>query len=92
MVYIDNLKEKELVIAYYFCGNTHKQFSRYEVFDMWSNWFKKDFRINNKPVFCLVDDKLVYRKSVKIKRNDMETLRKYNRAFQNIYMHILKRY
>lgn len=42
---IDNLKEKELVIAYYFCGNTHKQFSKYEVFDMWSNWFKKDFRI-----------------------------------------------
>lgn len=90
MIHIDNLKEKELVIAYYFCGNTHKQFSRYEVFDMWSNWFKKDFRINNKPVFCLVDDKLVYRKSVKIKRNDMETLRKYNRAFQNIYAYIKK--
>lgn len=90
MIHIDNLKEKELVIAYYFCGNTHKQFSRYEVFDMWSNWFKKDFRINNKPVFCIIDNKLAYRKFVKIKRNDMETLKQYNQAFQNIYTCIKK--
>ena len=61
MVYIDNLREKELVIAYYFCGNTHKEVTRHEVFDMWSNWFKRDFRVNNKPVFCIENNKLAYR-------------------------------
>ena len=67
MIHIDNLKEKELLIAHYFSENTKKELTPHEVFDMWSNWFKKDFRINNQPVFCVVDNELVYRKSVKKK-------------------------
>ena len=67
MIHIDNLKEKELLIAHYFSENTKKELNPHEVFDMWSNWFKKDFRINNQPVFCVVDNELVYRKSAKKK-------------------------
>ena len=67
MIHIDNLNEKELLIAHYFSENTKKELNPHEVFDMWSNWFKKDFRINNQPVFCVVDNELVYRKSVKKK-------------------------
>lgn len=52
MIHIDNLLEKELLIAHYFCDLRKKEFSRAEVFDMWSNWFKKDFKINNQSVFC----------------------------------------
>ena len=83
MIHIDNLLEKELLIAHYFCDLRKKEFSRTEVFDMWSNWFKKDFRINNQPVFCVVDNELVYRKSVK--KKDEKIRDKYNHAFQNIY-------
>lgn len=83
MVHIDNLEEKKLLIANYFCEKTRKELTAHEVFDMWSNWFKNDFRINGKPVFCIVDNELVYRKSVK---NSDEIIRKkYNRTFQDIY-------
>lgn len=84
MTHIDNLLEKELLIAHYFCDLRKKDFSRAEVFDMWSNWFKKDFRINNQPVFCIVDDELVYRKH--IKKKDEKICEKYNHTFQNIYI------
>lgn len=84
MIHIDNLLEKELLIAHYFCDLRKKDFSRAEVFDMWSNWFKRDFRINNQPVFCIVDDELVYRKH--IKKKDEKIREKYNHAFQNIYI------
>ena len=83
MIHIDNLKEKELLIAHYFSENTKKELTPHEVFDMWSNWLKKDFRINNQPVFCVVDNELVYRKSVK--KKDEKIRDKYNHAFQNIY-------
>lgn len=83
MIHIENLKEKELLIAHYFSGNSKKELTPHEVFDMWSNWFKKDFRINGQPVFCVVDDDLVYRKSVK--KKDEKIRKKYNHAFQNIY-------
>lgn len=83
MIYIDNLKEKELIIAHYFCKTKKKELTPHEVFDMWSNWFKKDFRINGKSVFCVVDNELVYRKSAKM--SDKDILRKHNHAFQNIY-------
>ena len=83
MIHIDNLKEKELLIAHYFSENTKKELTPHEVFDMWSNWFKKDFRINNQPVFCVVNNELVYRKSVK--KKDEKIRDKYNHAFQNIY-------
>lgn len=88
MIHIDNLKEKELLIAHYFSGKSKKELNPHEVFDMWSNWFKKDFRINGTPVFCIVDDELVYRKSVKNK--DKEICDKYNHTFQSIYRWIYK--
>lgn len=86
MIHIDNLKEKELLIAYYFCGKSRKQLSPYEVFDMWSNWFRYDFRVNNKPVFCIENDKLEYRKD--IEKRDEKILKQYNNAFQGIYYRI----
>lgn len=84
MIHIDNLLEKELLIAHYFCEIRKKEFSKAEVFDMWSNWFKKDFRINNQPVFRIVDDGLVYRKHIK-KKNE-KVREQYNHTFQNIYI------
>lgn len=84
MIHIDNLLEKELLIVHYFCDLRKKDFSRAEVFDMWSNWFKRDFRINNQPVFCIVNDELVYRKH--IKKKDEKNREKYNHTFQNVYM------
>lgn len=83
MVQIDNLKEKELLIAYYFCEKSKKELAPHEVFDMWSNWFKNDFRVKGKPVFCVVDDELVYRKSAKM--TDENIRKRYNHTFQNIY-------
>ena len=83
MIQFDNLKEKELLIAHYFCEKSRKELSPQEVFDMWSNWFKHDFRINEKPVFCVVDDELIYHKSEKMTDEDIR--RKYNHTFQNIY-------
>ena len=83
MIHIDNLKEKELLIAHYFSENTKKEFTTSGLFDIWSNWFKKNDRINNHPVFCVVDNELVYRKSVK--KKDEKIRDKYNHAFQNIY-------
>ena len=83
MVHIDNLEEKKLLIANYFCEKTRKELTAHEVFDMWSNWFKNDFRINGEPVFCIADNELVYRKSVK--DSDEIIRKKYNRTFQDIY-------
>ncbi len=83
MVHIDNLKEKELLIANYFCDKTKKELTPHEVFDMWSNWFRKDFRVNDKPVFCIVNGELVYRKYIKEPNESIR--RKYNQTFQNIY-------
>lgn len=83
MVHINNLKEKELLIANYFCGKTRKELTPHEVFDMWSNWFRKDFRVNGKPVFCIVDNELVYSKSGK--NLDENICKEYNQTFQKIY-------
>ncbi len=82
----DNLKEKELLIAHYFCEKSRKEPTSHEIFDMWSNWFKNDFRVNGKSVFVVVDDELVYRKSVK--SSDVNILKRYNHTFQNIYKYI----
>ena len=87
MVHIDNLKEKELLIAHYFCGKSRKELTPVEVYDMWSNWFKNDFRINNQPTFKVVNDKLVYREEAKVKK-DKSICKKYSQAFQNIYIWI----
>jgi len=83
MVHINNLKEKELLIANYFCDKTKKELTPYEVFDMWSNWFRKDFRVNGKSVFCIVNGELMYRKSVKKPNESIR--REYNQTFQKIY-------
>lgn len=83
MIQFDNLKEKELLISYYFCEKSRKELNPHEVFDMWSNWFKNDFRINRKPVFAVVDGELVYRKSVNL--SDEDILNRYSHTFQNIY-------
>lgn len=80
---IPNLKEKELLIAHYFCGKTRKNLTPEEVFDMWCNWFKKDFRVNNQPTFFMKNGKLEYR--TKIKNKDETVLKKYNMEFQMIY-------
>lgn len=80
---IPNLKEKELLVAHYFCGKQKKDFTPEELFDMWSNWYKHDFRVNGKPVFKVVNDELVYRKDSKM--SDKGILRQYNHIFQNIY-------
>ena len=80
---IPNLKEKELLIAHYFCGKQKKDFTPQELFDMWSNWYKHDFRVNGKPVFKVVNNELVYRKDSKM--SDKGILRQYNHIFQNIY-------
>lgn len=85
MVKIKNLKEKELLIANYFCGKSRKEYSPINVWDMWSNWFKNDFRINGQVVFKMMNDgNLSYRPDVKIKK-DISILKKYNRLFKNIY-------
>lgn len=80
---IPNLKEKELLIANYFCGKTRKNLTPDEVFDMWCNWFKKDFRVNNQPTFFMKNGKLEYR--TKIKNKDKTVLKQYNIKFQMIY-------
>ena len=69
MVHIDNLKEKELLIAHYFCGRSRKELTPVEVFEMWNNWFKQDFRINKQPAFKMVNDKLVYREEAKVNKD-----------------------
>ena len=83
MLQISNLKEKELLIAHYFCGNSKNEFTPLEVFYMWTDWFKHDFRIKGVPVFTISDDKLVYRKDSKV--TDRDILNQYNQTFQNIY-------
>jgi hypothetical protein len=84
MIRINNLKEKELLIAYYFCGKSAKKLNRTEVYDMWCNWFKDDFRIDGQPAFKMADGELVYRKRAKSK--NAEKIRgQSNRTFQNIY-------
>lgn len=88
MKQIANLKEKKLLIAHYFCEKTGKEFTQNELLDMWSNWFKKDFMINGKPVFCIENNELVYRKSAKNKDENIRKL--YNQRFQNIYKWIEK--
>lgn len=84
MVKINNLKEKELLISYYFCENSTKKLNQSEVYDMWCNWFKDDFRINNQPTFRLLKGELVYRKRPASK-NAEKIRRQYNHTFQNIY-------
>lgn len=84
----DNFKEMRLLIAQYFCGNTRKPFIRETLLNMWSQWFKKDFRINGKEAFCVVNNRLIYIKSVK--KKDMSVLKKYNQIFQNTYKWIEK--
>lgn len=86
MIKIENLKEKELLMAYYFCGKSSKVFSPSELYDMWCNWFKKDFKVNGRRVFWIDKNKLAYRDEVK--QRDSKLLQKYNHAFQNIYKYV----
>lgn len=83
MLAIDNLKEKELLIAYYFCGNKRKSFTLAELYDMWCNWFKDDFRVNGKSVFKVEGDRLCYRKGISV--SDEGIRREYENALQSIY-------
>ena len=82
-IYIPNLKEKELLIAHYFCEKSKKDVTLEEVFDMWCNWFKNDFRINNQPTFCVRNGMLEYRSNVK--KKDMNILKQYDKAIKLIY-------
>lgn len=86
MIHIDNLYEKELLIAHYFCDWKRSAFTRAEVFQLWTNWFKNDFCIKKKSVFCIVDDELVYQEH--IKQQDEEIRKENNHTFQNIYKYV----
>lgn len=88
MIQFNNLKEKELLIQNYFCEKTRKELTPNEVFDMWSNWFRNDFRIHGQPVFCVVGGELKYRETAEI--SDGDILKKYNETFQCIYRWIKK--
>lgn len=66
-VHIDNYREKTLLIANYFYGKSKKELTKAEVYDMWRNWFNADFKIDDKPVFKIVDNKVVYRKNPETK-------------------------
>ena len=65
MPYISNYREKTLLLAHYFCENQKKEVTPEEVYDMWSNWFKNDFRIDGKPTFKMVNSSLMYRDQTK---------------------------
>lgn len=82
-IYIPNVKEKELLIAHYFCEKSKKQLTLEEVFDMWCNWFKSDFRIDNQPTFCVRNGMLEYRNNVK--KKDINILKQHDKAIKLIY-------
>lgn len=90
MIHIDDLREKELLIARYFCGKTSKDFTPEEVYDMWCNWFKRDFRLGKSPTFKMVNGELVYRNDSPTFKNAEELRKEYNHAFKNIYKWIRK--
>ena len=86
---ISNYREKTLLLAHYFCEKSKDKLTPTEVYEMWCNWFSGDFKIDNKPTFKMVNDKLVFRKEVK--RKDAENLcKQYNRIFHDSYKWIKK--
>lgn len=89
MIRIDDLKEKELLIAYYFASNPKKEVKPSSVYNMWCNWFKQDFWINNKPLFRIANRELVFRKNAN-KVVEENVLDKYRHTFQCIYGWIKK--
>ena len=88
-VYIDNYREKALLIANYFYGKSKKELNKAEVYDMWRNWFNADFKIDGKPVFKIVDNKVVYRKNPETK-DEQIIYKKYNCILNDAYNWIRK--
>ena len=87
---ISNYREKTLLLAHYFCEKSKDKLTPTEVYEMWCNWFSGDFKIDNKPTFKMVNDKLVFRE--KSKSKDAEKLcKQYNRIFHDSYKWIKKK-
>lgn len=82
MPYINNYKEKTLLIANYFCEKTRKEPTPAEVYDMWRNWFNKDFLYNGKPIYK------INKGNLKIRKNIPKT---YYKTFESAYMWIKKK-
>lgn len=86
---INNYREKTLLLAHYFCEKSRKELTSTEVYEMWCNWFSNDFKIDNKPTFKMVNDKLVFRNESKHK--DAKSIcKQYNRVFHDSYKWIKK--
>ena len=88
-VHIDNYREKTLLIANYFYGKSKKELTKAEVYDMWRNWFNADFKIGDKPVFKIVDNKVVYRKNPETK-NEKILYARYRDILSKAYKWIKK--
>lgn len=87
--HINNYREKTLLIANYFYGKSRKELTPSEVYDMWCNWFSKDFRIDGKPTFKMQNNKLVFRKKTHTK-SDEKMCMQYNKIFDSTYAWIEK--
>lgn len=89
MPYISNYREKTLLLTHYFCEKQKKEVTPEEVYDMWCNWFKHDFRLEGKPTFKMVNGSLRYYNQPKGK--EAEQIRKqYNQIFKDAYKWIKK--
>lgn len=87
--YINNYREKTLLIANYFCEKSRKELTPAEVYDMWCNWFSGDFRIDGHPTFKIENDKLVFRKKSHSQADEIICIQ-YNKIFASAYKWIKK--
>lgn len=88
-MHINNYREKTLLISHYFCDKSKKELTPIEVYDMWCNWFKDDFRIDGRPTFKMENDKLVFRKENHSPENEI-ICKQYNKIFNSAYLWIKK--
>ena len=88
-IYINNYREKTLLIANYFCEKSRKELTPAEVYDMWCNWFSSDFRIDGHQTFKIENDILVFRKKSHSKDNEV-ICRQYNKIFKSAFTWIEK--
>lgn len=80
---INNYKEKRLIMARFLvCDKA--ELSKKRVWEMWNNYWKKDFKIpGHKEMLVLDNDKLTYKK---INHNEnYGLLKEYNDTFNGIY-------
>lgn len=83
-VHIDNYREKGLLIALYLYKKQKKELTPEEVYDMWCNWFKEDFRDDKNQHLKMVNGKLVFRKKTHSKDEGI-ICERYNRIFDSAF-------